>query len=117
MPSDFAPKSDQTAPGGIDSPSTEDDQGAAPENKIMLDDEMSEDGGLANAQDGETWTFTVKATKSGDGWQPVSVMDAKMAGPEKMGDEDEEDEKKPKPGVRSPMDLGMANSDGDPALV
>lgn len=111
--SDFNPVSDSPSdakPSEQDSPSTEDQQGGEPKNTLTLDQDMEEDGGLTGAEDGDIYTFTVRARKAGPMWIPMSVMGGKQVNEEmdrkpSMGDDDESD--KPAPGVRSPSDLGM----------
>jgi hypothetical protein len=118
---DFDPISSMSSNSGKqdqDSPSPEDMQDGKPkEEGFTLPDEMAEEAGMGDASDGETWMVTMKLKRMGDKWMPLEAMNAKMAGPEKAEESDEDDDKKPMPGVRSPTDMGLSNKDGEPSIV
>lgn len=116
MPADFnpisEPSSSDSKPNSTDNPSPEDSQGGKPKPEAFtLDPEMETDAGMDDAQDGETWTVTMKLKRTDGKWMPMQAMNAKMDQGSGMPDKamDEEDDTKPIPTVRTPKDMGMEN--------
>lgn len=104
----------------MDSPSTEDSQEVGADSMLKLTPEQIKEAGLENCEVGDTYTATIKFRMTGDGeFEPMEVMDAKESGEPGSSDQppdEDEDDGKAKPGVKSPMDMGMEKEDGSMKL-